>query len=1580
MSSSFVFVGSGFFVASAEQTVPGTVRVHYSVPPKATSNVGPNDALNTSNYVLTGPGPYGLVSISPVLGNPLAFDLILSASLVQGTWTVTVSNVQTPTNVVLGAPTAAAFLVTASATPTDLTAGADQDTPESIIRKHLNPALKGDGWNGLIYGLSKGDDTVWNIAQSAYDQVFLSTSSAQYLEKRASDRGISKPSGVGINESVFRKFAIKSNANKVVQQAIREVLEAFYGEDSLRAFAEATLDENYNLSSPLTLEWTLDETQKFEYTFVPSQFAVSSKAKALEVAVQLTKYMRDLGSNGFAISFQSSETGKNRVRIYSGSLGLRSSVKVTGGTAQNTFRFPSYVEVYSANVTAGNGYTWVHDTPDQSTSRFTLTTVGQGLVNLSSVQIGDYVIIGTDAQSGVPGVYPITKVETSWTTGITPSLIQSFTIGRVVPVGSLLQLSNDAYRFYRPKKNTTNAGSRTIVVSQSVDGRLDISIPATTQAVSRAPKQATYARINALVDVTKMLRDPSGLVTIETKDAHGLTAGSQVLLEGVEPSPFNPFVYKPLSTAYPLAQPAPVSYADSLTTPQSLSGSEGSLAPSASTIGNTSDFVFTGGYNTDTGVFDTDSQVAHKITSAPGTAVNTGMEADGRVSNTYTWTILGDLGQARQGHGQSSMDASSVLVTGGIERGPVGSPTFLSSCENLVSTAWLPTTQMNNIRAGHEQLRQPDADGTILVIGGAKTIGTATGTVESFNPATLTWTNKASMVLPRTNFKALQLSSSKILVMGGRPLGRASVFDSNSMLAMWRMDETSGLSVADAGSTYGLTATNGPTIRTDGKIDNCRDFNFSQAHATGPGDASAVSTLLGEWTLTLWFKRTTFNTTGEFFTFGSSNGLGPSGSDTNTSSANNILMNIGITSGNLLRWMWESGVGVDIGATTTVPYTAFADRENFAHLALRKKLNVSGTTYDVDMFINGILIGSWVNQAAATTTGIANWYISRNPKLGNVSGNGFQGLIDNVTVFKRALNTAAIVADWERGAGTYQSEYDNSITPDYGECTPRCEIYDTSLNTWTETGKMNIGRAYHEAILLADGRVMVIGGVGKDPSSFSKMYAGESIATGMVDVGIHPNRALRECEIWDPVTGRWQLAEPMNIGRKGFGMVRSDSTNEVLVFGGSSLARPIGESVYSTPSTMRPEILNLTTMKWRTAPTRSTRLGEFDATLGSLGYGDGSEKTVAVRLSTGMVMVNEDNRGRGDITGFQQPYELYVPAGHTVSSGGLNGQFKVVSAPTTTQLTIQPLGAPEFIYPMNIRGADTGAPQEYGNAIRVTNLSRTASVVTATVSSTSSIAVGDLIQLNVSESTNFPSGQKTVTGLPSATTFTYNETGLNGAQSVEASVSVLTAPAPHTIEVEAKTTGVNDPGPYLFDPDFGLSVTNTEGTIAVQSLAAGGQYGEVEITLPAGTFPESGYVVFGFGTDLQSSAVKYFSTYKSTGSNIKLVIDYSYKFTKDLPIGTVVTLLASRTGFKPQSLVGAAYLTGSSAGRTAAQASAEAAIAAGVDPNVKIVYPGDRGLGGEGSPVSSANKLSDAVFVWAGDDVDEEVAEARTGD
>jgi hypothetical protein len=94
-----------------------------------------------------------------------------------------------------------------------------------------------------------------------------------------------------------------------------------------------------------------------------------------------------------------------------------------------------------------------------------------------------------------------------------------------------------------------------------------------------------------------------------------------------------------------------------------------------------------------------------------------------------------------------------------------------------------------------------------------------------------------------------------------------------------------------------------------------------------------------------------------------------------------------------------------------------------------------------------------------------------------------------------------------------------------------------------------------------------------------------------------------------------------------------------------------------------------------------------------------------------------------------------------------------------------------------------------------------------------------------------------------------------------------------------------------------------------------------------------------------------------------------------------VRLLSGRVPFEPAAdhLVGNFYVTGTAAGREAARQIINDIVAAGKQVLVTVLYPGDRGLGGEGFPQGGSYKLSDKVSVWGGDELDSEIPAARKG-
>lgn len=1603
MSSSISFVGAGFYVAGASQYTPGTVRVRFSSTPIASNPANANDALNPTNYALSGPGPYSLGSIQSVSGDPLSYDLVLGAPLVVGTWTVTVSNVTTPSASPLTAPTSAQFQVTTASTLTPLSGGAENDDPERIIRKHLSPALKGPNWDALIKALSTGDDKNWTNAESAFDQLFKSSASGSYLERRAADDGVRRPINVGISDELFRRLAIKTTTKKVVHQAIREILEVFYGQDSLRAFAECTLDEPYNLTGEPVLTWKLDERDEFSHTFKSAEFGSAATAKAQEIAFALTKTMQDQGSMGFAVAYRSSETGLYRVRIYSGSLGLGSFARVTGGSAQNLLKFPTEITTYSGTVTTGTGYSWVYSQPDSNTTRISLTAPGVGiLVSLASVQEGDYVIIGQDAQTGVTGTYVVKAVSISWSGA---NLTQYFDIERISYTGSATQASNDAYRFYRPTKNSTSATSgRTVVVAQTVPGKLDISIPATTQAVTRTPETAAYLRSQDEMEIARLQRRPDGTVTISTKAGHGYTSGDVgkfIQLDGIKPAAVRPFVTPNNGASIPSTWSFAASHVS--ISAETQEAYNGVYEKGTATLLSNGQVLFTGGFLWSGSAYSGSVAFCERYQSVAGSTVIDGTEADGATQHAHQWITTSDLNGHRQYHAASTYGPGAI-VTGGMRLSPY---TILSSAERYqLDGSWTTIGSLLTARAGHSQIELNN--GNVMVMGGASTEGTALRSTEIYNG--VSWAAGPTMITPRTDFQAVKLSSGNVVVLGGRTMGRGHDPDDNT-LALWKLDEATGPTANDTKTIYPLTFTNAPTVSTQGKINNCLDFNPANSHLTGAGNADAVTALTGEWSLELWFKRST-SAAGQLVVYAGATEV----------SNDNTLLKLGIDGSEKLYWKWENGAGVDVTQTMTLALTSLpAYRPSFFnHVAMVKSLNglnysgktsgwavgdlihgmtsgakayvvsvdggapggasgvvrvrtanhlnftsgenlviipinnlaltpsflstaaVCGTSlYDVTLYLNGVAYQTWTDQANSTGGSAAAWYVARDPKIG---GSTFPGFIDDIRVSKKARDSAEVRQSYLNGWGNHQSPHGDIAI---GALTAECEVYNGS--TWAALPPMGMARAYHRAVVLPGDYILVTGGVGYNPSQL--------LGYSDTDTSYWPSQSLREAELFDPNSNQWRFIQPSGVRRHGHVMAYLPTRNEVVLIGGRSrLLNSI-----AADDTKYIDILDLTTKTWKTAPAKLLN----------------SRELIAGAVSGSEVVVGGGNNG---ISTYLIP-EAYLPGGQAVSSGGLNGQFKITAVPDGNTLQVQSTTAADQKQYTSTMGSTYLAPNDTLGYWNISSGSRISNVTTLSLSFPSGIsghgiAVGDYVYVN-SLTAGFSAGLKLVIGA-SSTDISYAETAGNMASTpVVGSVSENQSGTPVGTLVSAPAADTAAPGPTILDPDSGLSITDTEGITTVE-YSAGQQNEELEISNGTSFPDEEHFIVLGFGYSTQSKPIKVLGKYQS-GGNTRLILDYSYRFEFNYPIGTKVTLLAGRESFIPADADDqpVTWLTAASAGRVAAQAAAEEALAAGIDPDVVIVYPGDRGLGGEGLPAMSTQKLSDKVAVFAGDEVEEEVQARR---
>ncbi len=145
----------------------------------------------------------------------------------------------------------------------------------------------------------------------------------------------------------------------------------------------------------------------------------------------------------------------------------------------------------------------------------------------------------------------------------------------------------------------------------------------------------------------------------------------------------------------------------------------------------------------------------------------------------------------------------------------------------------------------------------------------------------------------------------------------------------------------------------------------------------------------------------------------------------------------------------------------------------------------------------------------------------------------------------------------------------------HGNLVSTCELFDPATDTFTPTGSLNVPRERHTATLLPDGRVLVAGGYAYaidgvhgprtceiyDPASGTWSRTGNMLcyrvahravllATGKVLV-VGSQEAGLFCELFDPASGQWTVTGELSQPRLNFGLTLLPD-GEVIVFGGYS--------------------------------------------------------------------------------------------------------------------------------------------------------------------------------------------------------------------------------------------------------------------------------------------------------------------------------------------------------------------------------------------------------------------------------------------
>jgi hypothetical protein len=672
------------------------------------------------------------------------------------------------------------FVVTKVPTQSDLAPGTTNDAAENVLRKFLNSTLKGRAWDAMIHALAAGDAKNWDNAAAAFDQLYITSASEGYLDRRTSDYGEVRPASVGMSDDLYRKLAIIKKTKKLTQEAFLEVLEIFYGPDAVRASTTANISEPYSLNDLDTLDLLLDEKVHVTVTFERATFGQIDSARALEVAGAINRALREAGSQAYAISYTDPTTGSNYVRIYSGSLGLSSSIRIIGGSGQRSLQFPAVLFTGAGFVPTN----WVvSKSPTAGLTRF---TGGQGVFDLDVVRQGDFVYIFSDDPSdpfyaaGIQGVFPVENVSTYYIVeNPAAPRAQYFEIPLSnPPTGTYLQSQFDALMFFRPTKRTIYDQPRHVVVNQG--GK--VVLPATTQAVQRRPGTAAYLNGQTPQTVSSLVRTPDNVVTVVTADPHGLVVGDQINIEAVVPVGARPTVTPGTPSGGYVSNLANGVTDASLSTTLSATGTFAGTEHRALRLPEGS-LMMVGG-KTVSGLSST--PIAHPtIFHILSEAILT----DGSRQQTYQWKNLAShtFTIGARAFGTTLMADGRVLATGGTNGDDVSGTTKNNWDIFAYSTTPAIDTQISGTMpaavAGHAQCSLPD--NTALICGGFNAAATPITTARLFNGDTLSWTTKASMHTARMHHEAVVIGPTLVLVMGGTvaagvALNTCEIYDSNT--------------------------------------------------------------------------------------------------------------------------------------------------------------------------------------------------------------------------------------------------------------------------------------------------------------------------------------------------------------------------------------------------------------------------------------------------------------------------------------------------------------------------------------------------------------------------------------------------------------------------------------------------------------------------------------------------------------------------------------------------------------------------------------------------------------------------------
>lgn len=195
-------------------------------------------------------------------------------------------------------------------------------TLPSEFKPSSNPIM-----NALLRAWAGSDDEIMTQLKNTKAQLFVKTAEGVYLDRLASNFGVSRPSALGILDEDFRQLIPNlSLKQKQVAKSFYDTMDVFWGPNFSRANITSTNTETFNVSVGDSFTIKVDGGAEQTVTVVAGDIAIDGAATGKEIKRVLDRL------TGITTTLQEDQTtGDIRINIRTNTVGTRGSLEVVSG-------------------------------------------------------------------------------------------------------------------------------------------------------------------------------------------------------------------------------------------------------------------------------------------------------------------------------------------------------------------------------------------------------------------------------------------------------------------------------------------------------------------------------------------------------------------------------------------------------------------------------------------------------------------------------------------------------------------------------------------------------------------------------------------------------------------------------------------------------------------------------------------------------------------------------------------------------------------------------------------------------------------------------------------------------------------------------------------------------------------------------------------------------------------------------------------------------------------------------------------------------------------------------------------------